>query len=227
MLPRTQSSIFSISHGLASGFLLSLALLGGAAAEEPRPVDSQALLRACEQAESCSSHLEKADQMYKQGRFSAAIEEYQAAYTLQPYPPILYNIARLHHKQNHLTEAVTYYQRYLDAPSDAAITARVKQQLFEAQSALALQTSEPAPAPLAAVAPATLSASGPSRPTPALTATASAKEHLGSLPIYKKWWFWTVLGVAVSATAAATGVAIGSTRPDVTGLPAQTFSFGR
>ena len=190
-------------------------------------MDSQALLRACEQAESCSSHLEKADQMYKQGRFSAAIEEYQAAYTLQPYPPILYNIARLHHKQNHFTEAVTYYQRYLDAPSDAAITARVKQQLFEAQSALALQTSEPAPAPLAAVAPATLSASGPSRPTPALTATASAKEHLGSLPIYKKWWFWTVLGVAVSATAAATGVAIGSTRPDVIGLPAQTFSFGR
>lgn len=196
-------------------------------------------MRACEQAEACSSHLEKADQLYKQGRFSIAIEEYQAAYTLQPYPPILYNIGRLHHKQNHLSEAIAYYQRYLDAPADTATTARVAQQLAEAQRELALQAAMPAAAPaaspaaspLAAVPPAALSPPAPPIPTPTLTpklsATAADKGHDGGLPIYKKWWFWTVLGVAVAGAAAATGAAIASTRPDVTGVPAQTFSFGR
>ena len=103
-------------YDLIGRLLLGSCMLGlaGLARAQTVPSDQlgyDKLLVACELSVACQSHLDKANQLYAQDRYSPAIEEYQSAYTLQPYPPILYNIARLHHKENHLPEAIAYYQR--------------------------------------------------------------------------------------------------------------------
>lgn len=144
-----------------------------------RRSDDEALLKACEQSLACASHLERANKLYEQDSFTAALDEYQAAYILQPYPLILYNIARIHHKQASLIDAISYYQRYLDT-GHLQRSERATQLLQKARQEQDEKDTqpEPPPAPLEVEpAPAPLVA-----PRQILRVEGSAKR-----PIYKKW----------------------------------------
>ncbi len=155
-----------------------------------------------------------------------AIEEYQAAYTLQPYPPFLYNIARLHHKQDHLSDAVAHYQRYLDSAYPEQ-RERARQHLAAAQDLLETR-SEPAPAPLTPAPPAGVALRvmpAPPAMVPAPGTPLPLGRHL-SIPLDKKWWFWSLLGVTAAGVATAVGIGVYARVPDVSGLPAQTVSLG-
>jgi len=68
------------------------------------------------------------------------------------------------------------------------------------------------PAPLATPSPA---------PSLTLTATPPPRHET---PTYKKWWVWTLVGVAVAGGAAA-GLAVGLTRSSGS-APTATTSFG-
>lgn len=114
---------------------LSFSLAGGVAAQEnsaARP-DSDSLLRACDRMPECRGHLDRADRFYERHHYEEALGEYQAAYRLQPYPLILFNLARLHHKQRHWREAIEYYQLYL-ATEDPQQASRARQLLSETQT---------------------------------------------------------------------------------------------
>lgn len=52
---------------------------------------------------------------YNAGDFAAAAQEFEAAYNLKPVPRLLFNIAQAHRKQDHLTESISYFERYLEA----------------------------------------------------------------------------------------------------------------
>jgi tetratricopeptide (TPR) repeat protein len=174
----------------------------------------EALLQACEASLACKSHLRRANELYKQNSYGAAVEEYQAAYVLQPYPLLLYNIARIHHKQSQLSEAVVYYQRYLDT-GHVSLAERAKQLLFEASQELTLQKVQ-APQPLA-----------PSRPEPSAS-LAIPKAPIASLPkkpIYKQAWLWTVVSVAAAGAVVAIGLGIYASGPNVSGFPAKNISL--
>ena len=135
-MPSLQSrgSVLSTNLLLVGGLLLSFTAAAWAQDAPPAPPDSDAILRACDKLPACRAHLDNADRFYEQNQFPAALQEYQAAYALQPYPLILFNIARLHHKQNHLSDAADYYQRYLNT-ADPQQAERARQLLKEAQDA--------------------------------------------------------------------------------------------
>lgn len=203
-------------------FLLS-ALAHAQARDDAAPpaggAGDEALLKACEQDLACSSHVRLANQFYEQNNFSAALDEYRAAYILQPYPLILYNIARIHHRQTNLSEAQVYYRRYLDT-GHAQRAERARQLIAEIDAQLRNEQlaqeslPEPEPAPLLVQAPPPLQ--------PALP-----KVERQSRPIYKRWWFWTLLGgVAAAGITTAVVLSVYSREPDVEGLPAKTFTFG-
>ena len=180
MRPRSRSSNLSTSRVLLASVVFGLAEL--AQAQTSQPSGHDALLLTCQQSLPCKSHLDRATELNKQELHSMAVEEYEAAYSLQPYPPILYNIARLHHKQNHLAEAVAYYQRYLDSSHPERVE-RAKQFLSEAQQGLATEQSKPAPPPLMPAAPSALStpvapAARPALVTPAAPAALCQPAHL-------------------------------------------------
>jgi tetratricopeptide (TPR) repeat protein len=175
------------------------------------------LLSACEQSLACRSHLSRANQLYEQNNYVAALDEYQAAYILQPYPLILYNIARIYHKENELKEAALYYQRYLSTghPDRAA---RALQLLTEIQQSLEAKPPEPerSPAPLVV------------EPAPSLVpAPPPVRGYAVRRPLYKKWWFWALIGVATAGVATAVGVLAAPKNPDISGLSSMTFTFGK
>lgn len=223
-MPRQSPCSRSSIRRLVLGGLFAIAGLAQAQQAVPEGASSSddAMLLACQKSVPCRTHLDKATQLYKQERYAAALDEYQAAYVLQPYPLILYNMARIYHKQGLLADAMAYYQRYLDT-RHAERAERARMLLAEAQAerekkespralpAGRAQTPAPAPsvqAPLSAVAAAPVA---PVRSSP---------------PLYKKWWLWTVVGVAVLGAATGLGMGLYARGPDVAGLPAKSFSFG-
>jgi len=225
---RTRSRPLNLSNSrvLLGCFLLSLCGLAKAQPSVPEGRDS--LLRACQDAVACQSHLESASVLYKQQRYSMALEEYLAAYTLQPYPPFLYNVARIHHKQNHLAEAIAYYQRYLDS-ADPGQPEKAKQYLAEAQQQLTVEQDKAMPAPAPIALPALSARSMPVAPAapPVLAAPVAPSEHKASRPRYKQWWVWTLVGVATAGAAMAIGIGVYSSGPDISGLPTKAASLGR
>lgn len=213
MLPPSRSSRSSISGSLYGRPLwaaLSLLPLSGRAQTPPDP---ESFLRACEQSVECTSHLSRANQLYDQNVLPAALSEFQAAYVLQPYPLLLYNIARIHHKQNHYSDAIAYYQRYLESAHPDR-EARARQLLAEAKQERYVLEEMPEPPP------------APCTPELGPVAKPAVIARPEPTPVYKRWWFWSVIGVAAAGAAVAAGVgAYASGGPDVSGLPATNLSF--
>ena len=238
----SRPSLFSrsLTNARAIGWMLGLIALAPTVswADVAEPSADEALLLACQQSLPCKTHLDKATQLYKQDRYDAALAEYQAAYVLQPFPLILYNIARIYHKQSQLSDAAAYYQRYLDTghPDRAE---RARELLAQARTKRA--DEPPRSAPSASSASATPSApSAPSAPsTPVVSqlraeSTPPAVSHAapqptirtGAAPLYTKWWLWTLLAATVLGGAAGIAVGVYSRGPDVSGLPARTLDVG-
>jgi hypothetical protein len=190
-------------------------------------------------------------QSFKDNLLSQAIEEYQAAYSIQPYPLILYNIARIYHKQNQLSQAIAYYNQYIGS-AHREQAERVRELLSEAQRALAQQAprteedratvSPPAVPESSALGlgtpalPQAVGAPSPPAPPPeagtpvvplppgAVSNPPASLERHTRVPVYKRWWFWTIGGVVAVGAATAIGLAVVGSRPDISGLPSQTFS---
>lgn len=225
MCPRSRLSHLLNSRVLLGSLLLGLS--GLAQAQTSVRSGSDSLLLACQHTVACQSHLDSASMLYEQQRYSMALAEYLAAYVLQPYPPFLYNVARLHHKQNHLEEAAAYYQRYLDS-ADPGQPERAKQYFSEAQQQLAAEQAKakPAPAPIALAAPSARSLPVAPAAPPAFSALAAPSGQKASLPRYKQWWVWTLIGVAAAGAATAIGIGVYSSGPDISGLPTKAASLG-
>lgn len=174
---------------------------------------------------SFAERYQRAMDHYKAERFKEAIQEFEAAYFLQRDPKLLINIGRAHHKLGHGDEAITYYERFLkeDTSHDPAVAERVRSYIQEART-LRPQTAPTDPptskGPEASppVAPPQTapeaSAQDPKAPAPTSVTPAPAigpVETTRATPVYKKWWFWTTIGLV--AAAGATTAAVLLTRP--------------
>lgn len=136
---------------------------------------------------------------YNLGRYDEAIAEYERAYRLIPDPPLLFNIAQAQRRSGLGEKAIDSYKAFLrtTAPDDPnrALARKHLDELELFFKPVAPTAPKPAPKP---PKPAGLDlAPPPEAPTPTTT------------PVYKKWWFWTGLGVAV-VTGAVTAIAVAS-----------------
>jgi tetratricopeptide (TPR) repeat protein len=157
--------------------------------------------------------LDSATKLFQAGSYDQAIVEFQVAYTKRQLPTLLFNIAQAHRKAGHWSEALALYERFLrDDPKSAllpeaeahaaAMRARLDaeraSQEREAAERLAQRRAEEAEAMAKA------REAERQKADEALLLVAKQKEK----PIYKKAWFWGVIGGLAAAGAVTAGVVI-------------------
>jgi tetratricopeptide (TPR) repeat protein len=153
------------------------------------------------------------------GRFREAANAYEAAYAAKPLPAFLFNLGQCYRNLDEPARAITYFKAYLLDARNAANRDSIQRTITELEAQMRARGASPPPAPAPTPAPSGTppAAENPSvLPTPSsaaaaeggATVTASAGQDTGARPIYKRWWFWTGVGVVV--VAAVLGGVLGS-----------------
>jgi tetratricopeptide (TPR) repeat protein len=144
---------------------------------------------------------------YAVGEYEAAAEAYQNAYKLKPDPALLFNAAQSLRLGGKLDRALILYRNYLrfypQASNVETVQGHISKLEQQIESERAAATTPPAVDP-ARVSPVP-SAAPPISEPPAVADTAPPPAP-PERPLYKKPWFWGVVGAV--AVAAAVGVAI-------------------
>jgi len=74
-------------------------------------------------------HFDKAQTLYKNGKYVEAAKEFQAAYDSRPFAQFLFNIGAAYEKQRKYAKAVEFYQRYLKEEPNASDRASVNKRI--------------------------------------------------------------------------------------------------
>ena len=142
---------------------------------------------------------------YDHGRFAEALAQFELAYELSRLPRLLFNIARAAESDGRDERAISAYSAYLHALPDADnrdfVEARVRRLRGADEDAThAVTTSVPSPRAAAELDVANEQA------TPRHGTTRDNESS--PRPLYKRGWFWALIGVgAVGAAIAGTVVA--------------------
>jgi tetratricopeptide (TPR) repeat protein len=178
----------SIARPSGIALLVGLLFLAGSSLGRAEPVAAAA---SCDADARCAQLANEGLDQSQAGRFDAAQRSYEAAYARQPDAKLLFNLARVLHKAGRLPQAILYYQKYLDAGAEGSEEYRLKaeQRLAEARREQSL----------------------------AVTGAGAAPDAPRRVPVYRKWWFWTVIGVAAAGVAVGVGVGVAAQSPDLTG----------
>jgi tetratricopeptide (TPR) repeat protein len=172
------------------GVVLAAVLQGAALAESPLEREAR-------------TRYQKAQKLFEAARYQDALAEYQGSWELTHYAAILYRIALCQDLLGHLEQAISGYEKYLDADPASERREAVLTRVSE------LRTSfHPAPAPPPVPEkPAEARPPVPPAAMPQASASASAASAPAApRPLTKKWWFWTAL--VAGAGAAATAIAV-------------------
>lgn len=174
----------------------------------------------CEAVLQCMLHAEQARALARSGKLAEAAAEYQAAYAQAPAPWLLYNRARKLHSAGRLDEAAQSYEQYLETgtaenPEQCSKAREYLAQIRRSAAAGTATGTAPNPAQRSLRSPPALSSLGLPQPVKG----APGRDSSPHSAVHKKWWFWTVLGLAAVGTGTAIGLAAyASAGPDGTGL---------
>ena len=150
-------------------------------------------------------------QHYSLGEYREALVAFKEAYRSYEDPSFLFNIAQCERQLDQRADAIRAYRMYLVNASDAANRDEVRALITRLEHELSDERATKA-APPPGVQPPTTGEAHPivaSTPSPALTLTAAPPPRHDK-PAYKKWWVWTIVGVAVAGGVAA-GLAVSLT----------------
>lgn len=177
---------------LAAAFLVALATA------RPAVADSPFGRAAVEQARQLAAEAARA---YQEGHFLDALEKYRHAYDVAPRPELLFNIGQCHFQLKSYEWAIFFYQGYIAGRPQAANRPLVESLI--AESRRHLRKEKKAASPLF------------------MQVAASEPERPADQPaFYKRWWFWTAVGVAA---VAAGGTAYYLNASDSSALPARSL----
>jgi hypothetical protein len=168
----------------------------------------------------------EARKAYAAGRYKEAVDLYSNLYASTLHPTYLRNIGRCYQNLEDAQLAIQSYREYLRKANVTAAERREvegfiaemealkkRQELAAAPAATTMTPTAPpdaVPAP-AAPAPSAAAPATPS-PSPSLAPSSSSSVDLTarspepdppSTPLYTRWWFWTVVGLAVAGGGAA------------------------
>lgn len=143
----------------------------------------------------CNDLYERARLLSKAGQYDAALVLYQQTFAMRPLPWLLLNVGRMQQKLNRNDQALVTYRKILDwnakQPADDQsnladdeVLAKAREYRQQADDALAEQR----------------------RQNPVVVQTGPAVDKT---PLYKKWWFWTIVGGTVAAVAVGVGLGVG------------------
>jgi len=170
---------------------------------------------------------------YHLEEYDAAIDEWERGFRAKPAPEFLYNIAQAYRLSKRPDKALSFYQKYLRVNPEAKNRDEVEKHIAALKEIVDKQKSSAEsppqgtlPTPPPATAPATTPppTSTPTSAAPATTGRADLVAQPAERPVYKKAWFWGVMGgvAAVVAAGVVVGVVYG-TRSNVQTLPDARF----
>lgn len=141
-------------------------------------------------------HEAEATRLYKEGKFDESIVELQAAHRINPLSWLLINIGRCHLKANRPNEAQDAYNQALRGKVDAS---EQKEILAGISSAIRMQREKQREDERLAAEQRTAATVQEKAllPPPPLMAVPEKK------PLYKKAWFWGIIGGGVAAVGLA------------------------
>ena len=142
-------------------------------------------------------HLDRATQFHEQHRFGDALQELQAAYTLDPQPDLLYGIAQIDVKIGRCPDAIEFYKRFLATKPNATAAAA-------AEHWIEVCTTNPPPAEPAE--PADDKPTAPPEPAAAIQPPAPRIE-IRTRTLVQAPWYSDWLGDTLAVAGLAAGVA--------------------
>lgn len=161
--------------------------------------------------QAAHKHFERAEKLYALGKFQDALVEYEAAYEAKALPGFLFNIGQCYRNLGNYKQAVFSFRKYLDEKPDAKNRDAVEQLIADLERKNADEEKHK---------PDLAAHKDPSPPRENVVAPPPAPEPEPDHPLYTKWWFWTIVGVA----AVGAGVAIyAATSSGDNGIPDTTF----
>jgi tetratricopeptide (TPR) repeat protein len=155
-------------------------------------------------ADEFSDHYNRGMQLYEGKSYDEAVTELQKAYEIRQLPRLLLNIGTVYRKMGKAREALSYYELYLKAEPNPPRKIRKDLDEFIPQTRALLEKpsgKDGQPQPGGTTGPnGQASATDPTAKPP----TAGPAET----PIYKKPWFWGIVGGAAAVVLIA-GIAGG------------------
>ena len=168
----------------------------------------------------------KAGQRYfKQQEYKPALKAFKKAHKLHPHPDILFMVAQCHRNLKQHKQAVKAYKGYLKGKPKAKDRAEVQRLIDELEFLVEVapdndpdppdEPAEPDEADLADGPDAGAGSVGtrPNSPKPGPLARPivplvprSPSPRRRSKPVYKKWWFWAIVGGTVAVAGGVTAV---------------------
>jgi hypothetical protein len=170
----------------------------------------------------------KAREAFAAGRYDEALDLFAKLYAQTLHPVYLRNIGRCHQKLRQPDKAIDKFHEYLakekkiSADERKEIEGYIKEMETlrdeQAKQATPPPTPPPAVTPVTPPPPANPYPYGYPPPPPTTSSSATLVGQPAppaDEPIYKKWWFWTGIGVVVAGTIVAVLLLSGGkTRPN-------------
>ena len=177
----------------------------------PASAQSQAPAPNCATNSACNALFEQAQQQSKAGNLPEAHRLYKLAYEVHPDPALLYSIARVLHKQGQASEAAPFYRQFLDSGMSAPEqTSKAREYLAEIEKAT--------PTALDGAVTSTSSIAVVPEGAPGKNVPVPDRARADKKPIYKAWWFWTIVGGSAAAVVVGTAVGAAVREPDLSGV---------
>jgi len=188
----------------------------------------------------CRGHYDQAVKQFESGRYELALGSFQAAYQRRQMPWLLINLGRTLHRLGRPREALAYYERFSQAEARPDPETKARLEKYTAQAKALVDTAGNPVSPAADDDPkgevGSVPATGSPPPTatsppPSVSAPPAAPPAPGSesaTPIYKKWWFWTIVGggaLLIVGIGVGAGVASASSPALPAGIPTLTFKL--
>ena len=153
---------------------------------------------------------EEAERRYNLGEFEAALALFREAYDAAPLPDLLFNIAQCHRNLGHTTEAIFFFERFLEQRPNTGDADQIRALVKELRA-------RPPPE-----ATATMSAPAP----PPVLLKIEPKPIEPSSSLVNEWWFWTVIAAGAVIVAGGTVLAVrASGDGDLPAHPIATFDY--
>jgi hypothetical protein len=173
----------------------------------------------------------KAREAFAAGRYDDALNLFAKLYAETLHPVYLRNIGRCHQKLRQPDQAIDKFNEYLAKEKKISPEERKEidgyikdMEALREEQARQKNPQPPPPTVVTPVNPPPPQVNPYPPPPPAYTTTSSSGTLVAQpapaeeAPIYKKWWFWTGIGVvAAGAVVAVLLLSGGTTRPDCPG----------
>jgi len=143
-------------------------------------LSSWAAIAAAEPRRDADDHARRGVALYNLGKYDAAIEEFEQAYTLFQSDALLFNLAQAHRQLQHCERALYYYRRFLDGSPAPALATQVESLLPKLEAAC--RTPSERPAGLVPTTPSDATANSPSAASSPAATAASPPPLTGTRP---------------------------------------------